>query len=369
MDSHAVDSAAGRAPAQPTMEEPDELSRLRERLAFYESFDRLIQDNIGRAGELLRQAMELRETASLEVAAARVEAERDRTADRVRYRSLFAATLDEVTALQGQAERLARRLADALDDVEAALPPGATAGESAAVATSEPESPATRAEPAEAPRLQPTEDGDEEDIGERAEPMAEAIEAVAPAPDEAEPATEPVPAEAESGGTGSARFWAARPPSPAPAGSPAAVEGETGDEPANVRPFALEDVESVRRQPVAEAAPTAPAKSVAESGPTIPAAAERPGVAAGGVGAASSATIVLVHGVPRATTALSLKRYLEGLAHVEAVEPREFAEGVLRLEVSGERPLAFDDLRSWPEGAGLEAVHVRSDLVEVRLPR
>ncbi len=77
--------------------------------------------------------------------------------------------------------------------------------------------------------------------------------------------------------------------------------------------------------------------------------------------------IVLVHGVPRATTDLSWKRYLEGLAHVGAVEPREFAEGILRLEVSGNRPLAFEDLRSWPEGPRLEPVHLRDDLVEVRL--
>jgi hypothetical protein len=87
----------------------------------------------------------------------------------------------------------------------------------------------------------------------------------------------------------------------------------------------------------------------------------------GGVNPTISATVVLVHGVPSATTALSLKRYLEGLSHVGAVEPREFAEGILRLEVSGVRPLAFDDLRSWSEGDSLEPVHLRDDLVEVRL--
>ncbi|MEA2586539.1 MAG: hypothetical protein QOF33_4624, partial [Thermomicrobiales bacterium] len=54
---------------------------------------------------------------------------------------------------------------------------------------------------------------------------------------------------------------------------------------------------------------------------------------------------------------------------VGVVEPREFAEGILRLEVSGARPLAFEDLRSWSEGQGLEPVHLRDDLVEVRLSR
>jgi hypothetical protein len=80
-------------------------------------------------------------------------------------------------------------------------------------------------------------------------------------------------------------------------------------------------------------------------------------------------TTLLVHGVPRATTALSLKRYLEGLSHVHEVEPREFAEGILRLQITGLRPLDIGDLSGWPEGQGLEAIHVREDLLEVRLAR
>ncbi len=40
-----------------------ELELARERLAFYESFDRLIHDNIARSGDLLRQAVALRESA------------------------------------------------------------------------------------------------------------------------------------------------------------------------------------------------------------------------------------------------------------------------------------------------------------------
>ncbi|MER3486097.1 MAG: hypothetical protein C4345_09135 [Chloroflexota bacterium] len=80
-------------------------------------------------------------------------------------------------------------------------------------------------------------------------------------------------------------------------------------------------------------------------------------------------TTLLVHGVPRATTALSLKRYLEGLSHVHEVEPREFAEGILRLQITGLRPLDISDLSGWPEGHGLEAIHVREDLLEVRLAR
>ena len=77
---------------------------------------------------------------------------------------------------------------------------------------------------------------------------------------------------------------------------------------------------------------------------------------------------VLVHGVPRAAAALSLQRHLASLGHVEGVEAREFAEGILRLQVTARHPLALDDLRSWEGGAGLEPVHVLAEVIEVRLP-
>jgi hypothetical protein len=78
--------------------------------------------------------------------------------------------------------------------------------------------------------------------------------------------------------------------------------------------------------------------------------------------------MVLVHGVPRAAAALSLQRHLAGLDHVEGVEAREFAEGILRLQVTARTPLALDDLRAWDAGAELEPVHVQDDVIEVRLP-
>src|SRR5262245_50963112 len=101
-----------------------ELTRLRERLAFYQSFEGLIQDNIARSGDLLRQAMDMLESAAADVAAAQADAARQRADDRSRYRILFSAMLDELTALQGQAERLARRLTSALDELELDLPIG-----------------------------------------------------------------------------------------------------------------------------------------------------------------------------------------------------------------------------------------------------
>src|SRR3954468_4706801 len=110
MDNDADLTAREWLSRSPTEEERDaELVRLRERLAFYQSFDSLIQDNIARSGDLLRQAMQMRESASAENASALAEAERQRYADRDRYRALFSTLLDEVTSVQMQAERLARR--------------------------------------------------------------------------------------------------------------------------------------------------------------------------------------------------------------------------------------------------------------------
>lgn len=88
-----------------------------------------------------------------------------------------------------------------------------------------------------------------------------------------------------------------------------------------------------------------------------------------GLAASQATTTMLTHGVPRATTALSLKRYLEALVWVSAVEPREYAEGVLRLHVRGDRPLRMEDLAAWQDGAALETVNASDNLLEVRIPR
>ncbi|MBA2753096.1 MAG: hypothetical protein H0U40_01360 [Chloroflexia bacterium] len=88
------------------------------------------------------------------------------------------------------------------------------------------------------------------------------------------------------------------------------------------------------------------------------------------LGAEFRSVTVLVHGVPRAATALSLQRHLASLPHVDGVEAREYAEGVLRLQVMVMPALQFDDMAGWEDedGAKLESVHVQDDVLEVRLP-
>src|SRR3954467_8294677 len=82
------------------------ITRLKERLGFYESFDQLIQDNVSRASELLKLAAGTRETAEQDMARARREMEELRTGDRQGYRAVLSGLLDDVTTMQVQIERL-----------------------------------------------------------------------------------------------------------------------------------------------------------------------------------------------------------------------------------------------------------------------
>lgn len=85
---------------------------LRRRLAFYEDFDAIINENVRRSGELLREA----ERRHVEAAAAR-DSQRD----------LLRALAGEAAALACQAEALSRRIESALAglDTRPPQPPGA----------------------------------------------------------------------------------------------------------------------------------------------------------------------------------------------------------------------------------------------------
>jgi hypothetical protein len=314
----------------------------------------LIQENIARSGDLLREAMDLRESAARELAEARAEAARLRAAQQTRLREILNGILDDLSVLQGQAERVARRAADALDEVEASLPPGPE--------TPRPITPRglpqTAPLPPLPPDLRPFSPADflspseqhEDVLSELPEPPSAAASMAGTAPlvndvmetvEFAAPSHEIEPTEA--------------PPS-APVVDDAVL--------AEVAP--PERPEESDRE-----AGTPPDPGIAQDFAAAPEPREQatPAAAIASPATTMRTTTLLVHGVPRATTALSLKRYLEGLSHVHEVEPREFAEGILRLQITGLRPLDIGDLSGWPEGQGLEAIHVREDLLEVRLAR
>ena len=271
-----------------------ELSHLRERLAFYDSFDQVIRENVSQLSSLLRKAAETEEEARRAIENAEVQRDIAKKADRSHFRTLFSTMLDEVTALQGQVERLARRVADSLDDLESdhSLTETSVAGPIVAelgpgdVVVTPPEAPETETV---APGVTP-----------------EDLDASSP--------------------------------------SDRDLEG--------IAPFSADDYVQGERVVETSELPL----------PSRPEAEPETAVEPEAVGAT-----VLVHGVPRATTALSLKRFLENLPSVDHVEPREYAEGVLRLLVTSQRPVTMDDLLSWTEGASLEPVNIRAGLIEVRL--
>ncbi|MDQ3514889.1 MAG: hypothetical protein M3462_14760, partial [Chloroflexota bacterium] len=98
-----------------------EVARLQERLRYYDSFDRIIQENIARSGEMMREAADLRERTLAEMARVREEAASIRTdadgrsrADQDAQRTTLTAFLDELTTVQQATDRLRLRLVDAL---------------------------------------------------------------------------------------------------------------------------------------------------------------------------------------------------------------------------------------------------------------
>lgn len=87
-----------------------------------EALERQIQDQLAKARDLLQEVAKL-ETASSQTAAESDESKMRQTAEREYFRSVFSSMLDEVTALQGTAERLARKLVDVIEDIERTLGP------------------------------------------------------------------------------------------------------------------------------------------------------------------------------------------------------------------------------------------------------
>ncbi len=247
-----------------------ELTKARERIAFYEGFDRLIQENIARSGDLLRQAAERRETAIQEVQQVRAESER-RRADQ---RATLTLLAEEMLGLQQRVGELTRRIMVALDDLDAS--PTSTL------------------------------------------PLPDLNSSLSSTHALDDPLPEPVSSVTES-------------------------DLVATPEPATEHPISIAET----RDPPETAA--ADASSLADQEGARP-------------------VSVVVHGLPRAAAALALQRHLAGLSSVDAVEAREFAAGVLRLEVFARGPLSLDDLRGWDGGAELQPMHMLPSVIEVALP-
>lgn len=279
---------AGSADLRTTSDDPDELRRLlhlaRERLAFYESFDRIIGENVRRSGELMLERISLREQVEAQAAiAARERAEREAriTESRSQYQNLLRDLMREVNTLRTSLDEMQTRLQTA---------------------------------------------GDAFGFGKDDESVA------TPSVPEGDPGSGPNPDEPNSEEEGDAAGEA----SPIPERTATNAAMEAGG-----------------------SAPPAPAPE--------PASPPHPEVARE-VWETPQVVELIAHGVPRAADALSLQRYLGGLDHVAGVEAREFAEGVLRLQITARTAISVNDIHGWPDHPDARILQHQPKVIEIECP-
>ncbi len=113
-------SGAGSADLSTDSNDPRELrallERARERLSFYESFDKIIAENMRRTGEMMAETVALRERAASEVKE-RETADAAMRAEREQHRALLEGALGEVRNVQPMLASMAERLQEALDAI------------------------------------------------------------------------------------------------------------------------------------------------------------------------------------------------------------------------------------------------------------
>jgi hypothetical protein len=94
------------------------LSHGQEWVAFYESFDKLVQDNLSRSSELLRRAMSLPEVADREVQQIRTEMEGKLTDEPGKQKALLEVLAEDLTGSHRQVSTLARSVGAVMSDLE-----------------------------------------------------------------------------------------------------------------------------------------------------------------------------------------------------------------------------------------------------------
>ena len=311
------------------------LAQARDRLAFYESFDSLIQDNIRRSSELLHLVADERERNERRLVAMRQEVEQKLTAQQEILRSL-ATSLD---GLQSSLATIARQVGGALDQLEASSPDtvdvpgngpaGRLAGEQDLAAL--------------APKLSP----DEPEL--LVSPLSEGA-----GKPEAKPVDSPgddvltlLPASVGGG-------EAAGAPPALPAGAPEqlmATRAESGAGGEAATSFIQMSAASAGNPPeVSGEAETASAERGGED--------EQPG---------PQRLDLVIRGVPRAAAALSIQRYLQDQATIDAVEVREYVAGVLRFQLEAAR-FDLDMLTGWAQESPATVVASSDRAVELQYP-
>ncbi|MER3438680.1 MAG: hypothetical protein C4346_14425 [Chloroflexota bacterium] len=206
------------------------LTHGQEWVAFYESFDKLVQDHLQRSSELLRRAMALPEVADREVAQVRAEMEAKLAAERERSRELLVQLREQLLAGQRQVSMLSKSINSLIADLErlsARLGDSLmTYGEHGSAPAPEEAAPAVwSAEPAPGPQAAPVAAA-ATDTAEAPAPTGEVLSVAQPfAMDEATVSAEPAPSTPEPPGLyGLAGPGAAAPPAEVDLASMAASE-------------------------------------------------------------------------------------------------------------------------------------------------
>lgn len=332
------------------------LDRARERLTFYESFDRIIGENIRRSGELMLETITLREEAQeRDRMVAELEAQRNaaRAAEHHRTRTLLGGLLTDSDRTLASIASLRARLADALATTAAAE------GDRAGVAPVAP-APDLTVDAFDHATLVPT-------SVERVEEFTPDV----PARSAISMPFERISRVDTTGLEESVRSGAvaSRPhPLPdttsasdlqtdTPADTDSHVSDHDSDHDSHAAGAVSPHLESAVPDAESDLARVEPEPSGGPAGFDAPA-----------ISAARSVD-VLVHGIPRASVAISLQRYLKNLPGITTVETREFAEGVLRLGVITSNPagLALSDLTDWPDGGDLTVLNEHDSVLELSL--
>lgn len=115
MDANGNGHGRGAAEAQPDFLA---LTHGQEWVQFYESFDKLVQDNLSRSSELLRKAMTLPEVADREVAQVKNEMEAKLATERKRQQEVLTLLRDDVGSSHRQVSTLARSIGSIIADLE-----------------------------------------------------------------------------------------------------------------------------------------------------------------------------------------------------------------------------------------------------------
>ena len=297
-------AGSGSTDQQPEPGDPaqlrDQLGRARERLAFYEGFDRIISENIKRSGELMLETIEYREQAEThaqQAAAARAELDAAVETQRQRHHELMSAIVSELDSLHAQLDAFRTRIEEKRQSFADAVAENAARSAAAAAAAA--------AAAIMVPPARP------------APPPVTRVERPAPDPVFQSPQAAPAPAPI---------FERRQEPASAPIFEP-------------VRPAAGAFSAPAKPEPEASTEPAAPSSQT-----------EQPAA----VSAAPPVTLgprtidAMFHGITDPSLALQLQRYLKDIRGVTGVEVREFAEGLLRMRVASNRSLNEGDFSSWP---------------------